>query len=124
MKRLARGVDAAVQRVHSLLVDVMQPGLEAIAFALSDTAGLARCSPWTAPLCLKACLPHPPCFSKLMVCWSESPVAGASLCLGFAMAVFGSLAWWVAGVCLQTVQDCPAVFRVGQGSRRTHPSGR
>ena len=39
VKRLARGVDAAVQRVHSLLVDVMQPGLEAIAFALSDTAG-------------------------------------------------------------------------------------
>ena len=55
MKRLARGVDAAVHRVHSLLVDVMQPGLEAIAFVLSDTAGLARCSPWTVPLCLKAC---------------------------------------------------------------------
>lgn len=55
MKRLARGVDSAVQKLHGLLVDVMQPGLEAIAFALSDIAGLARCSPWTAPLSLKAC---------------------------------------------------------------------
>ena len=55
MRRLARGVDAAVQRLYSLLVDVMQPGLEAIAFTLSDVAGLARCSPWTAPVSLKVC---------------------------------------------------------------------
>ena len=54
MKRLARGVDAAVQRLHGLLIEVMQPGLEAITFALSDTAGLARCFPWTGPLCIKA----------------------------------------------------------------------
>ena len=49
-------MDAAVQRLHGLLVDVMQPALEAIAFTLSDVAGLARCSPWTAPVSLKACI--------------------------------------------------------------------
>ena len=58
MKRLARGVDAAVYTLHGLLVDVMQPGLEAVAFTLSDTAGLARCSPWTAPVSLKARLSY------------------------------------------------------------------
>ena len=51
---MARAVDAAVQRLHGLLVDTIQPGLEAIAFGLSDAAGLAHCSPWTGPLRLKA----------------------------------------------------------------------
>ena len=54
MKKVARAVDAHVQRLHGLLVDTIQPGLEAIAFGLSDVAGLARCSPWTGALCLKA----------------------------------------------------------------------
>lgn len=58
VKRLARGVDAAVHTLHDLLVDVMQPGLEALAFTLSDTAGLARCSPWTGPISLKARVSH------------------------------------------------------------------
>lgn len=55
VKRVARAVDAAVQRLHGLLVNVIQPGFEAMAFALSDAAGLARCSPWMGPLSLKAC---------------------------------------------------------------------
>lgn len=59
VRRVARAVDAQVQRLHGLLVDTIQPGLEAIAFGLSDVAGLARCSPWTGPLCLKAsCQPY------------------------------------------------------------------
>lgn len=53
LKRLARSVDAAVAAVGRLLIEHIQPGLEAAAFRLSEACGLARCSAWLAPLALQ-----------------------------------------------------------------------
>ncbi len=53
LKRLAKGVDAAVSAVGRLLIQHVQPGLEAIALYLSEACGLARCSAWMAPLVLE-----------------------------------------------------------------------
>ncbi len=53
LKRLARAVDGAVASVARMLVDQVQCSLEAVALQLGDALGLARCSPWMAPLTLQ-----------------------------------------------------------------------
>ena len=46
LKRLARGVDAAVCATHALLADHLAPQLEQLAFRLGELRGLALCLPW------------------------------------------------------------------------------
>ena len=99
---MARAADAAVQRLHGLLVDTIQPGLEAIAFGLSDTAGLARCSPWMGPLCLKASA-QPKCHC-MRGCSSQREAAAAA-----EMRCWGALCKTCMAVLLKAFQPRPGL---------------
>lgn len=83
VKRLSKAVDSAVGNIGGILVDHLQPSLQAAAFKLNELHSLAKCTHQLLPLglqvCHVACSAYPtapPTFSEL---WHLSLIEGRDI---------------------------------------------